>query len=138
MISITEAEDEILTVYSTIATAEGVHTIWEDLPNQNPPQDNTTPWARVVTKHGDGRQNALSNVNGKRRWGMTGMLIMQVFTPYGGGKVLSKQLAQKLINAFRGAKGSVWYRNPRMKEVGKSGNYYQTNVMVDFEYDQTH
>lgn len=45
-------------------------------------------------------------------------------------------LAQSILVAYRAAKGSVWYRNPRFREVpDTNGAYSQINVMIDFTYD---
>lgn len=74
---------------------------------------------------------------GTKRYTQTGTLWVQVFAPVGDGMVTAYGLAQAVVNAYRTARGTVWYRNARMQEVGSSGAFEQINVLTDFTYDDT-
>ena len=52
---------------------------------------------------------------------------------------LSDQLATIVKDAFEGvatSPGRVLFRNVRYNEVGQDGQWFQQNVLADFEYDE--
>lgn len=129
-----EAKDSMFEVYNTVAIANNLKTLWPDLPNAPPKEE--TPWARIMLRHQNGDQASLSGDIGQRCWVMNGLLIVQLFTPFGEGVVDSYDLAQQLLGAYRGVNSAVWYTNPRVREVGRDGAFAQTNFFVDFQYRQ--
>lgn len=128
------AVDEIFGVFKAAWDSTGYAALWPHLPG-SPPKDEEVPWARVVLRHADGGQNSLSNSNGARMFGHTGTLWVQLFVPSGKGLTQGYALAHLVLQAYRDARGGVWYRNQRFREAGTSGAFDQINCLVDFEYD---
>ena len=99
----------------------------------------STPWANVTVRHQDGEQATLSNETGARRFRHFGVVTVQVFTFYGKGSTLRDALVAVTKNAFEGvttSPGRVIFRNVRLNEVGQDGQWFQSNVLADFEYDE--
>lgn len=141
------ARDEILerlndVVQGTPTPPGPVQLIFDDTPGSVPSSVSAVQppptWARVRVQHSTGRQASLSGSTGKRRWERTGFLLVQLFTPLFGGQVLADEIASIILNAFEGYSTSsgVWFRNARMNEIGKDGAWLQTNILVDFQYDE--
>jgi len=97
-----------------------------------------TPWARVVLRHTDSDQASLSGANGTQRWERTGLLTVQIFTPPGKGLAESTDLPTIIQNAYEGqtTASGAWFRDVAVNEVGPDGDFYQTNVVAIFEYDE--
>lgn len=135
-VTFVEARNEMLTVFKDAwdttgfdAYYEGIH---EDLTDQ------TEPWARVVLRHFGGRQASLAEFSGVARWERTGQIFVQVFTPMGEGLTRNLTLCKTVVDAYEGTRtaGGVWFRNIRPTEIGPDGQWFQTNVTIDFEYDE--
>lgn len=132
-----EARDEMCAVARTawLAASQPSGTmLFPDVPGSKPPEQRV-PWARVTVRHATGRQSSFGNATARRKFTQTGTLWVQVFAPVGDGLVTAYALAQTVVNAYRTAHGTVWYRNARMQEVGSSGAFEQINVLTDFTYD---
>lgn len=129
------AVNEILDVF---------HTAWTPRPaaypnvSFTPPAGSSDPWARVSLAHVTGNQATLSNPTGQKRWRRNGILTVQVFTPLGEGLSEGYSLAKVVADAYEGTAtpSQVWFRNVRINEVGPDGEWFQTNVLVDFTYDE--
>lgn len=133
-----QARDEILGLFKAT---------WDSLPAPVPPvayDDNAPPptkgdqaWARVTLLHNDGDQQTLGGI-GNRRFNRLGVVIVQVFTPYGGGSTKADVLVPVARDAFEGKStpGGVWFRHVREQDAGKSGQWQQTNVSAEYEYDE--
>lgn len=128
-----EARNHILSVFQDAWTELGSYkVVWDDVTNMSNTNDF---WARVTMRHTLGQQASLAGNSPARLWEQTGTLTVQLFTPVGDGNTLAYQVAQKIVNAYRKAKSDcVWYRNPTINEIGTSGAFQQTNVIVDFSY----
>jgi hypothetical protein len=111
--------------------------IYDDI-QANVPRDPGARWARVSIRHDGGRQETLSNENGKRMWQRTGFLFIQVFTPQGTGLSTSDLILQAFRDGFQGyaSPGGIWFRDVRIEEVGNSGSFFQSNVVARFEYSE--
>lgn len=86
-------------------------------------------------RHQDGRQGSLSNQAGVTRHTYTGTIFVQLFVPIGQGLTLGYTLARLVVQAYRSARGAVWYRRQQFREAGNSGAFEQINVTVEFTYD---
>lgn len=129
------AYDEMLAVFrdAWIGAGQSIASVaWPDLPFTIP---TSGAWARVTLRHATGGQSSLAGASGAKLYTQTGTIFAQVFAPLGDGQKSSLWLAQDVVNGYRSAKGAVWYRNQRLKEIGASGAFDQTNVLVDFTYD---
>lgn len=99
--------------------------------------DATNPYIIPILRHADGRQATLGGT-GVRRFVRNGLLLFRLFTPVGNGLQESYQLAKVVVDAFEGksSPGGVWFRNTRINEIGRDGSHYETQIMVEFEYDE--
>lgn len=138
--SMTQARDEVMAVlkaaWDANSSSQDVPLLYWDTA-QKPPSEGA--WARAIMQHGGGGQATLSGETGSRRFRYTGIVTIQLFTPTGGGLVLSDTLAQVVRNALAGVTtdpGQVHLRNVRSVEVGQEGVWFHTNVLADFEYDE--
>lgn len=145
MATTTQARDEILARLKTAAdsvTPNPLRLIYDDAPGQPTRTESTTsrvdPWARARVQHTAGRQASLSGASGTKRWERSGFLIVQLFTPILQGQSSADSLVGIIRGAFEGysTPSGVWFRNPRISEVGSDGTWYQTNILVDFLYDE--
>ncbi len=138
-VSLTAARDAVLLHFTTAWDAQTppvplllYRDVKEDLPLS------TLSWARITMQHKVGSPATLGGIGG-RRFRHEGVVTVQVFTPFGGGQTQNDLLTQVAIDAFEGDETSpdgVWFRNVRLNEIGQSGSWLQTNVLVDFTYDR--
>ena len=76
---------------------------------------------------------------GNRRFRIYGIIMVQVFTPFGDGLTLADVLSGVVKGAFRGVNtgsDAITFRNTRVVDVGPSGAWRQTNVVAEFDYDE--
>lgn len=128
------AKDIMLAVFRDAWVDNGQNidrVVWDDQPYNIP--DGSAPWARVTVKHDSGAVRAFGE--GQALHSNSGTLFIQVFTPTGNANLSAYNIAYPVVKAYRAAKTDVWFRNTRLKEVGNSGAFEQTNVLTDFSYD---
>lgn len=142
-LTVLAARNEILTRFKTVWDAgatSGIPVFYDDVPGDVPQgadgSGNPSTWLRIQVRHGEGRQIGFGD--GKRRLHRLGVVTAQLFTASGTGLSTADPLVTILLNAFEGAStpGGVWFRNARVNEVGQDGGWYQTNVLVEFNYDE--
>jgi hypothetical protein len=138
--TLTQARDEILTQFRTAWLADpasaALPVLWPDS-DSKPPASGA--WARVSVTHGSGGQSTLSGGLGETRYTHMGFVTVQLFTPRGDGLKLSDQLVTISKHAFEGvatSPGHVTFYRVRSREVGPDGQWFNTNVLADFEYDE--
>ena len=136
-----EAVDLILNRFSDhwAANATGAPPLaWDGL-TFTPPR-NLSPWARVTVRHGTSDIATLGG-EGNRVWRSPGLVIIQVFTDLGANRKVNDDLVETAIAAFRGVSVGtdprVRFRRIDAREIGADGPWWQTNVTVDFDYDET-
>lgn len=135
-LTLTEARDEMSTLFKDAWDDTGYLVIWDDV---GEPRPNTrSPWARFTIRHADGFQATLANHGGVRRWRRTGTIFVQLFAPTNEGLSTLDEMAMVAMRAFEGqtTPGGAWFRNARLQEIGVDGKWQQFNVLVDFEYDE--
>lgn len=111
--------------------------VYDDLGEPQIPKTEK-PWCRVTIRHNRGEQETLVNSLGNRLFKRDGLVTVQIFTPRGQGLTRSYELAKVAADAFEGKatpKG-VWFRSVRLREVGPDANWYQVNIIADFEYNE--
>jgi hypothetical protein len=140
MTAIKQAKDEIQTAFRTAwlaaDTSDEYPIRYWDVAYVDTPD---TPWCRLTVRHQDAEKVTLSNDVGARRFRRYGVATVQIFTFYGKGGSLSDDLATIAKNAFEGvttSPGRVIFHNVRSQEIGQEGQWFQTNVLADFEYDE--
>lgn len=134
-----QAYDELLTqITEAWKTANPTYALqYDDLGTPQTPKTET-PWARVTIRHNRGEQETLANALGNRLFMRDGLITVQVFTPSGKGLTRAYELAKVAADAFEGraTPGGVWFKNVRLREIGPDGNWFQVNVIADFEYNE--
>lgn len=129
------ARDAILALFKAAWDAQATPpTVYYDDVVGDPPGDEA--YAVVQVRHNTSGQ-ATFGTTGNRKFDRTGLVTVQIFTPYGGGMVQADALAQVAQDAFEGKSadsGAIWFREVRVQEIGQDGEWFQTNVTATFEY----
>jgi hypothetical protein len=130
-----QAKDEMLDKFKAKWDLTGYPVSYQDVRKQRPREDD--PWANVFINHASGGQRAFGG-NNQRTFNRTGFITVQLFTPSGKGLQEAYDLAKVVSDAFEGiaTPGGVWFRNVRLNEVGRDGEFFQLNVVVEFVYDE--
>lgn len=136
MTTIQQAIDEMFGVFKTSWDTVGYPVAYPDKFFEIPAD--RTPWARINIQHVIGGQTTLSNSVGNRNFEREGFISIQIFTPVGNGLQLNYTLANMLLNAYEKANSNygVWYKNARIQEAGRDGDWQQSNVLIDFCYTE--
>lgn len=130
-----EAYDLMMTLFKTAWDGTGHRAFYENIENDRETDD--TAFAHVSISHASGFQATLGGT-GSRIFRRTGVITIMIYTQAGKGLQESHQLAKVAADAFEGqSTGGIWFRNVRINEIGREGAFYQTNVIVEFEYDET-
>lgn len=132
--------DQSFALINTAVTAwdGSVKKYWEGVPGQAAPTSNDI-WLRASLQHVVGRQSSLAGVDGVRRWNRAGFISVQCFAPLARGSVQkATQLACVVRDALQGKQTAscVWFRNPRINEVGEDKDWFNVNATIDFDYDE--
>lgn len=136
-LSFTQARDEILGQFKTAWDASvfsGAPVVYWDKTSADdkPNPDTTEVWVRMTVRHEIGRNDAIGN----RLFQREGTVTAQLFTRFGTGLANVDAASKVIVDAYQGqsTSGGVWFRNVRMNEVGQDGQWFQTNILADFEY----
>lgn len=131
-----EAVDEITTIFKTAWDTTGHKAFYESVKLSR--NSNSDPWAVVTLRHAAGFQATLANNEGARTYRRQGDLTIQIFIKIGKGLQEFYNLAKVVSDAYEGSTspGGVWFRNIRINEVGRDGEFHHNNVKLDFEYDE--
>lgn len=132
--------DESFTLISSAVSAwdATVKMYWEGVPATTQPTSNDV-WLRAALQHVTGRQSSLAGEDGVRRWQRTGFVSVQCFAPLARGSVQkATQLACVVRDALQGKQTAncVWFRNPRINEIGEDRDWFNVNATIDFDYDE--
>lgn len=137
-----EARDEIHALFK-VAWDAGVETagqavLYTDsktvVPKTVDGDSNPDLWARITVQHSSGSNGAIGNILFDR----FGVVTVQVFTPLGTGLSIGDNVYKIVGDAYEGktTPGGVWFRNVSVNEIGPEGEWYQTNITADFEYNE--
>jgi len=130
-----EATDEMQAMVWGVWEATTFTMFWESVRDE---RDTTeVEWAATFIRHGASQQVTFGPV-GSRLFERQGTIMMNCFAPIGKGLSESYAMGKILADAFEGnsSPGGVWFRNVRINEIGREGQFYQTNVLADFTYNQ--
>lgn len=129
-LTITEARDEILSLFATAWGSETPIYYWDVA--HNAPTSGS--WVRVIVRHNLGSNDAITN----RLFTRLGIVTVQLFTVFGQGLTENDRLTKIALDTFQGkaTPGGVWFRNVRPNEIGPDGHWFQTNILADFEYTE--
>ena len=138
--TVTQARDEMLAkflvAWKASSTSCDLPVIYGDVVEGVPASG---AWARIVVRHNTGGAATIGGETGNRRFRHAGIVMVQIFTEHADGQVLSDLLAEIANDAFEGevtSPGRVIFRNVRINEVGLDGQWFQVNVLAEFEYDR--
>lgn len=111
----------------------------QSLPTQYDNQDFTPPdqaiWARLTILPGESFKVS-SGGQGGSRFRTPGVMIVQIFQPFGQGDKEGLELADVVKTAFRSMNvDSVTYRTPLISTIGRTGPWWQINVNCPFYND---
>lgn len=123
---------------AVVAYDPTVKLYWQGVPANDQPTSNDI-WLRVSLQHVTGRQSSLAGEDGVRRWNRTGFISVQCFAPLARGSVqAATKLACVVRDALQGKQTTscVWFRNPRINEVGEDKDWFNVNATIDFDYDE--
>lgn len=114
--------------------------VWDDVEPDNKPDDGAVSWARFTMRHGFGTQRTIGGSPGSKVFERTGIVTVQIFTPRGFGLLLGQRLGKICLDIFEPGPSplGVLFRDISAREVGTPAGdpWFQTNVQMDFEYDE--
>lgn len=129
-----EAVDLILTEFRDNSPFAADKIAW---PNVNYKPDNSD-FCRITVQHFDGDQITLAGV-GNRDFRYFGLITVQVFTETQSGVNSALEYAEQIKDIFEGKHiENIWLRKSRVNDIGIDSDnpqYYQVNVLVDFQYN---
>ena len=104
---------------------------------RNDPPDIPVEWMRYNILFNEGNQDTLGR-QPNRRFIKIGLITIQVFTPMNKGTNLNDTICE-LVQENQDAitLDELWTYNGRIQTVGNDGEYYQQNVVVEFEFQDT-
>jgi len=136
-----DAITEILGLFRTAWLGAGqsdARVKYDNVGKASVPPSGNVPWARVVLRHTTAKQASLSGPSGTRRFERNGILVIQIFVPSGKGLAEAVDIPKIVQDAYEGktTAGGAWFKDVTINEVGPDGAFYQTNIIVLFEYDE--
>lgn len=129
-----QAYDEMLDMFKAGWDTTGYDVFYEDGPEDD--HTGTTPYVVQKIQHLDSDQRGFGASSGQRMFQRDGLLTFQVCSLSAKGLSGSYQLAKVVADIYEGksSPGGVWFRSVRIREAGTKGAFYQTNVIISFEY----
>lgn len=129
-LTVEQARDEMTALFATAWSPRAV--LWDGVAGK--PPSTRSPWARFTIRHADGGSAAIGN----RRFRREGTIFIQLYAPVGDGLSALDPLTKIAMDAYEGQStaGGAWFRDVRSREIGPDGDWYQVNVLVDFEYHE--
>lgn len=92
-------------------------------------------FARLTVKFDDGWQASLGGTP-NRLFRLSGFVFLQVFADVNENQQRADELSQIAYDYFVTPLAGIRYFNPKIKDIGFEGNYYNQNVVVEFQVDQ--
>lgn len=140
--TIAEARDQMGTrLLATVAASSysNLVLVWDDSAKDpvQPDPSTTVPWARVKFQHTSGGNTGVGKVGGLTRVTRSGFIVVQLFVPANKGLVSHDPIVRMILSAYEGKTtiGGLVFRKCRFQEIGQDGPWFQTNIFVDFSYD---
>lgn len=133
-----EAQDEMLAAvkaaYDSISGDKEIY--WEAVAGDRATDDR--PFFQVFLRHRTGRNAAFPSASNQAKYRREGDVTVQCFHPVGRGLSDAYADAKVFADSFEGqaTSGGIWFRNTRINEIGRDGEFYQMNVITEFVYDE--
>jgi len=116
-----------------VADVQKLPTHYDNDGSFTPPEN--APWARATVLDGISYQASLGST---RTFRTPGLLVVQLFTPWGNGDRKGLQLADAVRLVFLGVTvDGIRYRTPWVNPVGRVDDEWQINISCPFEVDDT-
>lgn len=133
-----EAFDDMADMFKAAWDTTNLAAAYEDLADDDPLPKGDASWARFSVRHEESFQASMGAALNQRQFRRRGTITVQIFTPSGKGLSERLTLAKVVSDAFEGrsSPGGVWFKNVKMNEIGRDGYFFQTNVLINFEYDE--
>lgn len=136
MTQLAAANEAMMQLFVDVWTPSGIaYTL--DNETYDPP-DNAA-WARFSIRTNASTQDTLGAV-GNRKYERSGSCFVQIFVLSNTGTEQSRELAQRIIDGFEGARiagTTIRFNDVIPSEVGPDGKWFQTNVEINFVFDET-
>lgn len=134
-----QANDEILAVVKTALDSQSIaedYIFWESVAGDR--QTDRNPFFQIFLRHRTGRNAGFPSATGSAMYRREGDVTVQLFFAGRRGLSAAYVSAKVFADAFEGQStpGGVWFRNTRMNEIGKDGDFNQVNVVAEFLYDE--
>lgn len=92
-------------------------------------------WVRLNIQFNDGNQDSLGQPT-NRKFVKQGLIFVQVFTPANKGTNENDDLCKDSLELLDGVRlNNLWMYNGRISTIGSDGEFYQQNVVVEFEFE---
>lgn len=102
------------------------------------PSDSDRAWARVVIRHGSTLKRAIG-MSGPSRYGRTGILFFQAFSPNRSGAAWAEARALATIaqRAYEGKPSpNVQFLRASVFERGAEASWYRADMQMNFRWDE--
>lgn len=130
----TDARDRMLTPLKAIVDAQSLYTIYDDTRKELP--DGSTSWVRIAIRHQSGSRSSLGNSSGKAKHTQAGIILIELNTPREEGLANSDIYSAAFADALRNfSDGDIWISDVNVLEIGEDGNWFEVNIIADFQYD---
>ena len=140
------AKDEIFALFRTkwnadtpaLTGAGAIPVEWPGV-DSGAPSSPDQPYAAIFMRIINSRQSTFGET-GQRRFTRFGLITVQCFAPLsaGNGSTFAENEAIIARDAFEGigSDSGIWFRNVRTIEIGATKEYYQFNVVAEFQFDE--
>lgn len=131
-----QATDDINAMMKTVADNESIDVHWANRKTHRSMSEDS--FVEFIIRHSGGQQDTLGGL-GNRSFIRVGIAVARVFTQTGKGLSSAYALAKSIVDAYEGvhSPNGVWFRNVRIQEMGVDGNFFELQVLIEFEYNET-
>ena len=147
MATLVTATDDILSKFKVAWETPGadsdlgggnyVSVYWPNT-DKDAPTDVSIEWVKIHPLDlGKGSHSGIGSGTG--RYTRVGFIIFQIFTEKGQGPYRANELAQIILDAYDGERtdNGVIFLDTEVVNVGvEEGGWFQTNITVQYEFDQ--
>lgn len=122
-------------IQDTFEAAWGSETVY-DYDNSDFTMPEDANWVRLVVRVRTRTQTSLGRV-GNRKFNTKAAVSAQVFVPVEEGTFDADRLSKKLADIFDGTRfDSLSFKAAVVRESGASGEFFQYNVEVPFDFEE--
>jgi hypothetical protein len=130
-----QAQDIMFGIFKSAWDTTGLNAYYQEVREAIPQNENS--WASVFLGGIDSRQSALSNHVGSRKFTRESTMLVQIFVHHGKGLQTVNNLVKILTDAFEGiSTPGVFVRNTEVSSSKRDGSFIQTNLTINFSYDE--